>query len=56
MPNILRKSSEYVYQIPASQLSALLALAKSRDQPLENLIWEALDQYIKKEEISCQEQ
>jgi predicted transcriptional regulator len=50
MPNENNERSEYEFQIQDEQLEALLKLAYEKDQTLEEIIAEALDQYIGREE------
>jgi uncharacterized Fe-S cluster-containing MiaB family protein len=49
----IRKRSEYVFEVPEDQISAFLELAQKKDQPLEEVILEALDKYIEKEKSEC---
>lgn len=46
MPNNERTWSDYQYEVSGRQLEALLAIALKKDQPLESLLAEAVDQYI----------
>ena len=50
MPNENNERNEYEFQIEDEQLEALLKLAYQKDQTLETMIAEALDQYIEREE------
>jgi hypothetical protein len=50
MSNSIRESSNYEYQVPSAQLAALLDLALKQDRDLQTLIWEALDEYIQRED------
>jgi predicted transcriptional regulator len=50
MPNENNERSEYEFQVQDEQLEALLKLAYEKDQTLEEMIAEALDQYIEREE------
>lgn len=50
MPNENNERSEYEFQIEDEQLEALLKLAYKKDQDLNSMIAEALDQYIERED------
>ena len=50
VPNENNERSEYEFQIEDEQLEALLKLAYKRDQDLNSMIAEALDQYIERED------
>jgi predicted transcriptional regulator len=50
MPNENNERSEYQFQVSDEQLEALLKLAYEKDQTLEEMIAEALDQYIERED------
>jgi hypothetical protein len=50
MPNIDRKSSNYEYEVPQRQLDALLEIALKKDREIHLLIWDALDEYIQRED------
>jgi hypothetical protein len=52
MPNIERKSSNYEYDVPAAQLAALLDIAMKKDRDIQALIWDALDEYIQREDAT----
>jgi hypothetical protein len=54
MPNIERKSSNFEYQVPPGQLAALLDIAMKKDCDIQALIWDALDDYIQREEQTWQ--
>ena len=54
MPNTTRKSSNYEYQVPPGQLAALLDIAMKKDRDIQALIWDALDEYIQREEQTWQ--
>jgi predicted transcriptional regulator len=54
MPNIERKRSNYEYQVPPGQLDALLDIAMKKDRDIQTLIWDALDEYIQREEQTWQ--
>jgi hypothetical protein len=53
MPNINRERSDYEYQLPPHQLTALLDIAFRKDCSLQTLILRALDEYIHREEQAC---
>lgn len=53
MANIQRERSEYVYNLSRQQMEAILAIAKEQDRPFLELVMEAVDQYIKRETLSC---
>jgi hypothetical protein len=46
MPNTERMWSDYQYEVSGRQLEALLAIALKKDQPLESLLAQALDEFI----------
>jgi hypothetical protein len=50
MPNTTRKSSNYEYEVPLRQLDALILIALKKDCDIQALIWDALDEYIQREE------
>ena len=50
MPNTDRKRSNYEYQVPPGQLGALLDIAAKKERDIQALIWDALDDYIQREE------
>jgi hypothetical protein len=50
MPNTTRESSNYEYQVPRGQLDALLDIAMKKDRDIQALIWDALDEYIQRED------
>jgi hypothetical protein len=52
MPNIHRTRSDYEYQLPPHQLTALLAIAFRKDCSLQTVILRALDEYIQREEAA----
>ena len=54
MPNTERKSSNYEYQVPLRQLDALILIALKKDCDIQALIWQALDEYIQREEQTWQ--
>lgn len=53
MPNLTRERSDYEYQVPAAQLSALLDIALKKDCDIQSLLLTALDEYIQREEQKC---
>lgn len=52
MANVERESSDYLYTVSAEQLSQLLRIAFVQDRPIQELILEAIDRYIEREENS----
>jgi hypothetical protein len=46
MPNNERTWSDYQYDVSGRQLEALLAIALRKDQPLESILAQALDEFI----------
>jgi hypothetical protein len=50
MPNIERQRSDYEYQVPPHQLKVLFEIAFRKDCSLQTLIWQALDEYIQRED------
>jgi hypothetical protein len=48
--NSSRKRSEYVCNISGDHLEALIEIASRKDEGIEQVILEALDQYIENEE------
>jgi len=53
MPNLIRKRSEYIYELSSGQLEAFLEIAVKQDRPVEEVVLEALDEYLKREKESC---
>jgi hypothetical protein len=51
--NLNKKRFEFQYECPQRQMEALLGLAHRKDQPIESLILEAIDQFIEREAESC---
>jgi hypothetical protein len=49
MPNSERIWSDFQYDVSKKQLEALLAIALAKDQALETVLVEAIDQYIERE-------
>jgi hypothetical protein len=50
MPNTDRKSSNYEYEVPLRQLDMLILIALKKDCDIQALIWDALDEYIQRED------
>jgi hypothetical protein len=49
MPNTIRESSNYEYQVPSGQLDALRDIAARKGLDLGLMIWDAIDEYIQRE-------
>jgi hypothetical protein len=54
MNNTERECSNYEYevQVPLHRLDALLEIAFKKDRDIDLLIWDALDEYIQREQQS----
>ena len=55
MPNTTRKSSNYEYEVSLRQLDALILIALKKDCDIQALIWDALDEYIQREQQTWNE-
>jgi hypothetical protein len=44
--NTDNKRFEFAYEVPEEQLEALLKLAKLKDKPIEELLLEAVEEFI----------
>ena len=49
MNNLKRKRSDHIFELSGEQLEALLKIALKEDRPFEEIVLEAIDQYIKRE-------
>lgn len=56
MPNTNRKRVNYVFDVAQDQIEALLDLTLKRDRSLEELVTEALDQYLEREKKQWQKE
>ena len=54
MPNFERERSDYVYDLTEEQKVRLLDIALKKDQPIELLVLQAVDEFIEREIKSCQ--
>jgi hypothetical protein len=52
MPNIPRKSSNYLFDLSDQQLDALVKIALQQDRPFEEVVLEAIDRYLEQEKKS----
>jgi hypothetical protein len=53
MPNIERKWSDYTYDLSPEQMEGFLEIALKKDEPIQALVHQAIDQYIAREMQSC---
>jgi hypothetical protein len=54
MSNTKKERSEFIYNLSAGQMKALLEIARTQDRPFLEVVMEAVDQYIEREKTSCQ--
>lgn len=46
MTNLNRKRSDHIFELSGEQLEELLKIAFKQDRPFEEIVLEAIDQYI----------
>ncbi len=49
MSNTQREYSQFVYNLSAGQMKAILEIARKADRPFLEVVMEAVDQYIERE-------
>jgi hypothetical protein len=49
MPNIERECSSYEYSLSHRQFVALMEIALKKDSPIDQLVLEAIDEYLARE-------
>jgi predicted transcriptional regulator len=54
MSNIVRKRFKYDYYVSEDQVESLMEIALKKDESVPALIYQALDQYIQREQKACQ--